>query len=226
MTPINHCVYWSAETFHFGGTDVDDVQHNPRGSHPRLTQTMPSQPPRRQSLATTLVVLASIIPSAVSFSPSSLRSGAVATPLYTTASSAQLSTTSLAASSNERNKDSININYSNNKPILSTLAALTILTTTLTTSFQTANAYEESDYASETVTTVVQQLKENAGDVDKTFGTLEEIAKIITEGKGVGGSLSYGELLHLCVCLLKCRAEVGLAVCRLSVLRGIATTHS
>jgi hypothetical protein len=187
---------------------------------------MPSQPPRRQSLATTLVVLASIIPSAVSFSPSSLRSGAVATPLYTTASSAQLSTTSLAASSNERNKDSININYSNNKPILSTLAALTILTTTLTTSFQTANAYEESDYASETVTTVVQQLKENTGDVDKTFGTLEEIAKIITEGKGVGGSLSYGELLHLCVCLLKCRAEVGLAVCLLSVLRGIATTHS
>ena len=140
--------------------------------------------------------------------------------------SAQLSTTSLAASSNERNKDSININNSNNKPILSTLAALTILTTTLTTSFQTANAYEESDYASETVTTVVQQLKENAGDVDKTFGTLEEIAKIITEGKGVGGSLSYGELLHLCVCLLKCRAEVGLAVCLLSVLRGIATTHS
>ncbi|EED86411.1 predicted protein [Thalassiosira pseudonana CCMP1335] len=152
---------------------------------------MPSQPPRRQSLATTLVVLASIIPSAVSFSPSSFRSGAVATPLHTTASRAQLSTTSLAASSNERNKDSVNINYSNNKPILSTLAALTILTTTLTTSFQTANAYEESDYASETVTTVVQQLKENAGDVDKTFGTLEEIAKIITEGKGVGGSLSY-----------------------------------
>lgn len=73
---------------------------------------------------------------------------------------------------------------------------------------------------------MVQQLKENAGDVDKTFGTLEEIAKIITEGKGVGGSLSYGELLHLCVCLLKCRAEVGLAVCLLSVLRGIATTHS
>ena len=54
------------------------------------------------------------------------------------------------------------------------------------------NAYEESDYASETVTNVVTSLKSNAGDVDGTFTTLEEIAKIITEGKGVGGSLSYG----------------------------------
>ena len=55
-----------------------------------------------------------------------------------------------------------------------------------------AHAYEESDYASETVTEVVSQLKSNAGDVDKTFGTLEEVAKIITEGKGVGGTLTYG----------------------------------
>jgi len=54
-----------------------------------------------------------------------------------------------------------------------------------------AHAYEESDYASETVTEVVGQLKSNAGDVDKTFGTLEEVAKIITEGKGVGGTLTY-----------------------------------
>ena len=55
-----------------------------------------------------------------------------------------------------------------------------------------AHAYEESDYASETVTEVVSQLKSNAGDVDRTFGTLEEVAKIITEGKGVGGTLTYG----------------------------------
>jgi hypothetical protein len=54
------------------------------------------------------------------------------------------------------------------------------------------NAYEESDYASETVTNVVSALKSKAGDVDGTFATLEEVAKIITEGKGVGGSLSYG----------------------------------
>jgi hypothetical protein len=54
------------------------------------------------------------------------------------------------------------------------------------------NAYEENDYASETVTNVVSSLKSNAGDAEKTFGTLEEVAKIITEGKGVGGSLSYG----------------------------------
>lgn len=76
------------------------------------------------------------------------------------------------------------------KPLLATLAALSILALPLTNPL--VNAYEESDYASETVTNVVTSLKSNAGDVDGTFTTLEEIAKIITEGKGVGGSLSYG----------------------------------
>jgi len=55
--------------------------------------------------------------------------------------------------------------------------------------------YDESDkYASETVTNVVTKLQSSAGDVDATFNTLEEVAKIITEGKGVGGTLTYGEL--------------------------------
>ena len=76
------------------------------------------------------------------------------------------------------------------KPVLSTLTALSILALPLAAA--PVNAYEESDYASETVTNVVSALKSNAGDVDGTFSTLEEIAKIITEGKGVGGSLSYG----------------------------------
>lgn len=53
--------------------------------------------------------------------------------------------------------------------------------------------YDESDkYASETVTNVVTKLQGSAGDVDATFNTLEEVAKIITEGKGVGGTLTYG----------------------------------
>jgi hypothetical protein len=84
------------------------------------------------------------------------------------------------------------------KPLLSTLAALSIFATITTTTplllpnnNGIANAYEESDYASETVTTVVQRLKENTGNIDGTFSTLEDIAKIITEGKGVGGQLTY-----------------------------------
>ena len=78
--------------------------------------------------------------------------------------------------------------------MLSAFAALSIIALPLTTAAP-VNAYEESDYASETVTNVVASLKSNAGDVDGTFATLEEVAKIITEGKGVGGSLSYGQYL-------------------------------
>ena len=85
------------------------------------------------------------------------------------------------------------------QPIISTLAALTIFATTFSTTppllfhnnYYVANAYEESDYASETVTTVAQQLKDSTGNVDSTFQALEDVAKIITEGKGVGGQLTY-----------------------------------
>jgi len=89
--------------------------------------------------------------------------------------------------------DSYSIQHS---PILSTVTAASLaltlsLTPILTSNPQIVNAYEESDYASETVTNVVSQLKSTAGDVDGTFTTLEDIAKIITEGKGVGGTLTY-----------------------------------
>ncbi len=80
------------------------------------------------------------------------------------------------------------------QPILSTLTALSILFTTTTllpSNNNIANAYEESDYASETVTTVVQALKSSTGQIDSTFSALEDVAKIITEGKGVGGQLTY-----------------------------------
>lgn len=78
--------------------------------------------------------------------------------------------------------------------VLSTAAAasLGLALSAAPLSSQPAFAYEESDYASETVTNVVSQLKSTAGDVDRTFSTLEEVAKIITEGKGVGGTLTYG----------------------------------
>ncbi|KAL7452459.1 hypothetical protein ACHAWC_004180 [Mediolabrus comicus] len=84
------------------------------------------------------------------------------------------------------------------KPLVSTLAALSIFTTLLSSpinnnnnNYNVANAYEESDYASETVTTVVQRLKDTTGNTQETFNVLEDIAKIITEGRGVGGTLTY-----------------------------------
>lgn len=76
--------------------------------------------------------------------------------------------------------------------IASTQLLFSPLLSSSTTAF--AYNYDESDkYASETVTNVVTKLQGSAGDVDATFNTLEEVAKIITEGKGVGGTLTYGE---------------------------------
>ena len=54
-----------------------------------------------------------------------------------------------------------------------------------------ANAYDPSDYASETVTAAVTSLKEAQGDASKSFQAFEEIAAIIAEGKGIGGSVNY-----------------------------------
>ena len=76
--------------------------------------------------------------------------------------------------------------------IASTQLLFSPLLSSSTTAF--AYNYDESDkYASETVTNVVTKLQGSAGDVDATFNTLEEVAKIITEGKGVGGTLTYGK---------------------------------
>ena len=52
-------------------------------------------------------------------------------------------------------------------------------------------AYEQSDYASETVTQAVKLLKSAQGNADSTFSAYEEVAAIITEGKGVGGNINY-----------------------------------
>jgi hypothetical protein len=48
-----------------------------------------------------------------------------------------------------------------------------------------------SDDSTDTVNNVVRQLKESTGDIDASFKAFESINEIITEGKGVGGSLSY-----------------------------------
>lgn len=54
-----------------------------------------------------------------------------------------------------------------------------------------------SDYASETVVNAIKSLKETSGDEVASFKSLENIGDIITEGKGVGGSVSYCKLLFL-----------------------------
>merc|ERR1719356_98111 len=77
------------------------------------------------------------------------------------------------------------------RALTTTTFALTLALSPLVFHTPLTNAYEESDYASETVTTVVSQLKSSAGKVEETFTTLEEMAKIITEGKGVGGTLTF-----------------------------------
>lgn len=53
------------------------------------------------------------------------------------------------------------------------------------------NAYDESDYASEAVTEAIQELNDAAGNTAKSFTAFEDIAKIITEGKGIGGNVNY-----------------------------------
>ena len=60
-----------------------------------------------------------------------------------------------------------------------------------TTPADVANAYYASDYASETVQTTVKDLQAAAGNVDETFKVYENVAGIITEGKGVGGMVNY-----------------------------------
>ena len=56
-----------------------------------------------------------------------------------------------------------------------------------------ADAFENSDFASTTVVEVVENLKASSGNTLQTFGILQSIADIITEGKGVGGRVDYGE---------------------------------
>lgn len=107
------------------------------------------------------------------------------------------SVVSFMSSSNNNDDNNEHQNHVTSKTIVSTLTALSIFATLSTTPLllpntnSAANAYEESDYASETVTTVVQRLKSSTGSIDDTFQALEDVAKIITEGKGVGGQLTY-----------------------------------
>ena len=54
-----------------------------------------------------------------------------------------------------------------------------------------SQAYDDSDYASDTVQAAVSSLKRAAGNTADTFKAYEDVAAIITEGKGVGGEINY-----------------------------------
>jgi hypothetical protein len=76
------------------------------------------------------------------------------------------------------------------------VVASTLVATTVwlgSSSFHPVYAYDTSDYASETVQEVLQSLKTSSGNEDATFKTFENIAGIITEGKGVGGMVNYSK---------------------------------
>jgi len=67
-----------------------------------------------------------------------------------------------------------------------------ILTTTIDNGLMSDTAYAYgSDYASETVVNAIKSLKDTIGDEVSSFKSLENIGDIITEGKGVGGSVNY-----------------------------------
>ncbi len=83
---------------------------------------------------------------------------------------------------------------------LSTMAAGAWTITAAGLPLPAARAYETTDYASETVQAAVQELQRGAGDIDATFKAYENIAGIITEGKGVGGMVNYRTCCCCCCC--------------------------
>jgi len=74
---------------------------------------------------------------------------------------------------------------------LALISAISLSTIAPSSSFlhpNNANAYESSDYASDAIITAVQSVKDSTGDNARTMKAFENIAEIITEGKGIGGS--------------------------------------
>lgn len=75
----------------------------------------------------------------------------------------------------------------------SAAVATIALISTILGSNTAAMAYESTDYASETVTQVISELKNAQGKTAETFKAYEDVAAIITEGKGVGGAINYSK---------------------------------
>jgi len=75
---------------------------------------------------------------------------------------------------------------------LALTAAFTLSSTTVLPSIPAhAGSLDYESMAEDTIEIVLQDLKDATGDTAKSFKVFESINDIITEGKGVGGSLSY-----------------------------------
>jgi len=109
----------------------------------------------------------------------------------------------LAATVDDGTSNIDGIVHSNNKrslnarksvTTLALISAISLSTIAPSSSFlhpNNANAYDaSSDYASDVVITAVKSLKDSTGDNAGTMKAFENIADIITEGKGIGGSQS------------------------------------
>lgn len=57
--------------------------------------------------------------------------------------------------------------------------------------YEITGQLSSTDYAGDTVSSAVQMIQEASGNREKTFTAYQNIRDIITEGKGVGGSLSF-----------------------------------
>lgn len=78
---------------------------------------------------------------------------------------------------------------------MSTLALTAAFTLSATTTALAESLDYEQPMAEDTIDVVLQSLKDATGDAAKSFKVFETINDIITEGKGVGGSLSYSTFL-------------------------------
>ena len=88
---------------------------------------------------------------------------------------------------------------------ISTIALTAAITTaTVTATVANANDFIDLDASSslptgeDTVKLVLQDLKDSTGDASKSFKVFETVNDIITEGKGVGGSLNYRKFIVRC----------------------------
>jgi hypothetical protein len=71
------------------------------------------------------------------------------------------------------------------------LTATVALSTLLVCGGNPAAVAAQTDYSSEVVVTAIQSLQESQGNVERTFKAYENIGDMITEGKGLGGSVNF-----------------------------------
>jgi hypothetical protein len=137
------------------------------------------------------VIVALLSQETVAFSTiTSRRSASAGVPSAPRSSTTRQHIQLSAVSHDDGETDRPSRNKSHN-PLFAAGLALSIATTLTTTT--PAQAYVPSDYASDTVQTVISDLKQSSGNVDATFRAYETVAGIITEGKGVGGMVNYSE---------------------------------